>query len=194
MKTQNINNNSNERENRVITEAEGVKVGDKVRHNKHEEVATVTAIREAFVNRADGYRYLYTLDFGQSVYGPFKIDLNGGDFLREAFTLYNSLENREKEKPSSWATDYTADDFRKLRSRYEVADEDRDIIGQRFELTATEGLARLQIFVSDYAGNEAHALYYILDEWMQEVRANVRPLSYLRQMLTPSMGWHQVAA
>lgn len=69
-----------------IKEAEGVKVGDKVRHNKHEEVATVTAIREAFVNGCDGYRYLYTLDFGQSVKGPFDVELNGGEFLREAFT------------------------------------------------------------------------------------------------------------
>jgi hypothetical protein len=57
-----------------------------VRHNKHEEVATVTAIREAFVNGCDGYRYLYTLDFGQSVTGPFGVELNGGEFLREAFT------------------------------------------------------------------------------------------------------------
>ena len=63
-----------------------IKVGDKVRHNKHEEVATVTAIREAFVNGCDGYRYLYTLDFGQSVTGPFDVELNGGEFLREAFT------------------------------------------------------------------------------------------------------------
>lgn len=67
-------------------DAEGIKVGDKVRHNKHEEVATVTAIREAFVNGCDGYRYLYTLDFGQSVKGPFDVELNGGEFLREAFT------------------------------------------------------------------------------------------------------------
>lgn len=70
-----------------ITEAEGIKVGDTVKHNKHDEVATVTAIREAFVNCADGYRYLYTLDFGQSVLGPFRVDLNGGEFLREAFSL-----------------------------------------------------------------------------------------------------------
>jgi hypothetical protein len=49
-------------------------------------VATVTAIREAFVNGCDGYRYLYTLDFGQSVTGPFGVELNGGEFLREAFT------------------------------------------------------------------------------------------------------------
>ena len=79
----------------AITEAEGVKVGDKVRHNKHEEVATVTAIREAFVNRADGYRYLYTLDFGQSVLGPFQVELNGGEFLREAFTLCNPSDKSE---------------------------------------------------------------------------------------------------
>ena len=70
----------------AITEAEGVQIGDKVRHNKHEEVATVTAIREAFDNVCDGYRYLYTLDFGQSVKGPFDVELNGGEFLREAFT------------------------------------------------------------------------------------------------------------
>lgn len=77
---------SNNRVKTTITEAEGIHVGDTVRHNKHEEVATVTAIREAFVNRCDGYRYLYTLDFGQSVKGPFGVELNGGEFLREAFT------------------------------------------------------------------------------------------------------------
>ena len=81
-----VNSESKSRVNNSITEAEGVKIGDKVRHNKHEEVATVTAIREAFVNRCDGYRYLYTLDFGQSVTGPFGVELNGGEFLREAFT------------------------------------------------------------------------------------------------------------
>lgn len=102
MKTSN-NNISNEttngmsQGNNIITEAEGIKVGDKVRHNKHEEVATVTAIREAFVNRADGYRYLYTLDFGQAVYGPFQVDLNGGEFLREAFTLYEASEITDPE-------------------------------------------------------------------------------------------------
>ena len=91
-----------------ITEAEGVQIGDKVRHNKHEEVATVTAIREAFVNRADGYRYLYTLDFGQSVKGPFDVELNGGEFLREAFTIvpdyyseYQKLGHQEA-RPTEW--------------------------------------------------------------------------------------------
>jgi hypothetical protein len=68
-----------------ITEAEGIKIGDTVRHNKTGREATVTAIREAFVNGCDGYRYLYTLDFGQSVKGPFGVELNGGEFLREAF-------------------------------------------------------------------------------------------------------------
>ena len=71
---------------REAEKAEGIKIGDTVRHNKHEEVATVTAIREAFDNVCDGYRYLYTLDFGQSVTGPFGVELNGGEFLREAFT------------------------------------------------------------------------------------------------------------
>lgn len=91
-----------------ITEAEGVKVGDKVRHNKHEEVATVTAIREAFVNGCDGYRYLYTLDFGQSVKGPFDVELNGGEFLREALTLapdyyseYQKLGHQDQ-RPQEW--------------------------------------------------------------------------------------------
>jgi hypothetical protein len=75
-----------EADGEAVTQAEDIKVGDTVRHNKHEEVATVTAIREAFVNGCDGYRYLYTLDFGQSVTGPFGVELNGGEFLREAFT------------------------------------------------------------------------------------------------------------
>ena len=99
--------------NGQITEAEGVKVGDKVRHNKHEEVATVTAIREAFVNRCDGYRYLYTLDFGQSVLGPFQVELNGGEFLREAFTLipdyyseYQKLGHQEA-RPQEWLKNTT---------------------------------------------------------------------------------------
>ena len=91
-----------------VKEAEGVKVGDKVRHNKHEEVATVTAIREAFLNGCDGYRYLYTLDFGQSVKGPFDVELNGGEFLREAFTVvpdyyskYQKLGHQEQ-RPQEW--------------------------------------------------------------------------------------------
>ena len=72
----------------AITEAEGIKVGDKVCHNlTGDHVATVTAIREAFVNVCAGYRYVYTLDFGQSVKGPFGMEMNGGEFLREAFTV-----------------------------------------------------------------------------------------------------------
>lgn len=185
----------------AITEAEGVKVGDKVRHNKHEEVATVTAIREAFVNRADGYRYLYTLDFGQSVLGPFQVELNGGEFLREAFTLCNPSEikaadiaRERQEKPgtvhTSWATDFTPEDFEKLTSRYEIADEDRDIVGRRFH--TGEGLWTVDVFVSDYAGNEAHALIYLLTG-EGEVRANVLSLDHLRQTLTEAKGWTRTA-
>lgn len=180
-----------------ITEAEGVKVGDKVRHNKHEEVATVTAIREAFVNRADGYRYLYTLDFGQSVLGPFQVELNGGEFLREAFTLESASEITEKPQPSSWVTDYTYDDFAKLEANPEAIEADPDIMGKRFRLTAKDGsapLSELQVFIQDYAGNERHALYYIWDEWMQEVRANVRPLDWLREHFCHANGWQPVAA
>ena len=99
-----------------VKEAEGVKVGDKVRHNKHEEVATVTAIREAFVNRCDGYRYLYTLDFGQSVKGPFGVELNGGEFLREAFTVvpdyyseYQKLGHQEA-RPQEWLKKTTSEE------------------------------------------------------------------------------------
>ena len=99
-----------EKSENTTTEAEGIKVGDKVRHNKHEEVATVTAIREAFVNGCDGYRYLYTLDFGQSVTGPFGVELNGGEFLREAFapctdgdyySEYQKLSHQEA-RPQAW--------------------------------------------------------------------------------------------
>lgn len=190
-----------EKSETAITEAEGVKVGDKVRHNKHEEVATVTAIREAFVNRADGYRYLYTLDFGQSVLGPFQVELNGGEFLREAFTLCNPSEikaadiaRERQEKPgtvnTSWATDFTPEDFEKLTSRYEIADEDRDIVGRRFH--TGEGLWTVDVFVSDYAGNEAHALIYLLTG-EGEVRANVLSLDHLRQTLTEAKGWTRTA-
>jgi hypothetical protein len=71
----------------------------------------VTAIREAFDNVCDGYRYLYTLDFGQSVKGPFGVELNGGEFLREAFTPctpdgdyyseYQKLSHQEA-RPQVW--------------------------------------------------------------------------------------------
>lgn len=97
-----------------ITEAEGIKIGDTVRHNKHEEVATVTSIREAFVNRCDGYRYLYTLDFGQSVKGPFGVELNGGEFLREAFTPCTPDTISTEDKP-------TATDPRFTLNRYNIS-------------------------------------------------------------------------
>ena len=99
----------------------------------------------------------------------------------------------DKPAPSSWATDYSADDFHKLTSRYEIADEDRDVLGNRYELKC-EGLGVLQIFVSDYAGNERHALIYILDGFTGKVSANVLPIDKLRRILTTERGWHRLAA
>ena len=217
-----------------ITEAEGVKIGDKVKHVWSDEVATVTAIRKAYWDASAGEVWLFTLDYGKdtkgdwkTVLGPFKMDLNGKEFRREAFTLYepseiteqreqndaciSSAESRrdkangqikaaaivreQQDRPghvnTSWATDYTPDDFQKLRSRYEIADEDRDIVGRRFH--TGEGLWTIDVFVSDYAGNEAHALIYILTG-EGEVRANVLSLDHLRATLTEAKGWHEVAA
>ena len=82
------------------SEPEGFRVGDKVRHNQSNEVATITAIRRAYVPMFGSIRLLYTLDFGKSVIGPFCSELNGGEFLAEAITPV----------VTSWATDYTADD------------------------------------------------------------------------------------
>ena len=159
------------------SEPEGFRVGDKVRHNQSNEVATITAIRRAYVPMFGSFRLLYTLDFGKSVIGPFCSELNGGEFLAEAITPV----------VTSWATDYTADDFRKLEANPEAVEADPDIMGRRFRSSA--GLTELQVFIQDYAGNEAHALYYIWDELAQEVRANVRPLSWLRSRFSAANGW-----
>ena len=79
--------------NGQITEAEGVKVGDKVRHNMTgDRVATVTGIRRVQGYKWEGEITVYRLDFGESVKGPFDVELNGGEFLREAFTLCNPSE------------------------------------------------------------------------------------------------------
>ena len=166
-----------ERRPSAKSEPEGFRVGDKVRHNQSNEVATITAIRRAYVPMFGSIRLLYTLDFGKSVIGPFCSELNGGEFLAEAITPV----------VTSWATDYTADDFRKLEANPEAVEADPDIMGRRFLSSA--GLTELQVFIQDYAGNEAHALYYIWDELAQEVRANVRPLSWLRSQFSAANGW-----
>lgn len=76
-----------------VKEAEEIKVGDKVRHNlTGNRVATVTGIR-----RVQGYKWqgeitVYRLDFGESVKGPCGMEMNGGEYQREAFTLQNSGE------------------------------------------------------------------------------------------------------
>lgn len=115
----------------------------------------------------------------------------------KAATLETASEITEKPQPSSWITDYTYDDFAKLEANPEAIEADPDIMGKRFRLTAKDGsapLSELQVFIQDYAGNERHALYYIWDEWMQEVRANVRPLDWLREHFCHANGWQLVAA
>jgi hypothetical protein len=182
-------------------ESNGFQIGDKVKHNWFDDVATITAKRQA--HTMGETRWLYTLDFGHSVTGPFGTDYNGGEFLAEALTLCEPMGKpkpveimapvTEADKSASWETSYTAEDFQKLTTQSEVHDEDRDIIGRRFRSVNKYGdFFELQIFVQDYAGNEAHALYYIWDEFMQEVRACVRSLGWLREKLTEANGWQAV--
>lgn len=92
---------------------------------------------------------------------------------------------------TSWATDYTPDDFHKLQPRYEISEFDTDVMGRRFQ--TGDGLARIEVFVSDYAGNENWALIYILTG-DGEVRANVLSLDHLRATLTVAKGWERLAA
>lgn len=95
----------------------------------------------------------------------------------------------EADNSPSWETSYTADDFHKLTTAGEIADEDRDIIGRRFvHSIGTEGDA-LEVFIADYAGNERHALVYSLEPLFEEVRCKVRSLDYLRKLYTPAHGW-----
>ena len=107
------------------------------------------------------------------------------------------IADRKEQYPdtahTAWATEYTPDDFRKLTSRYEIADEDRDIMGRRFESREAGTPFGVQVFVSDYAGNEQFALVYILDELEGSVRANVLSLDHLRRTLTKEKGWRSAA-
>lgn len=270
-------NNSNEIKNRVnnnTAKSEGFKVGDMVRHNQSNEVAKVVGIRKGN-SCALGLVTLYKLDFGKSVEGSFGYELNGGEFVAEALSLYDGSksgdsgrteyyrkeiadaaqlglikslecgrkkitaraaytnghnnpegwtycvcwyegttlkecengisldqaacafsqwEKEEKSRelqsmPTSWATDYSADDFHKLHSLYDISDEDRDIVGRRFRISDIMG-EDVEVFISDYAGNERYALCYTLFEGV--VRAKVRSLDFLRQLYTKEKGWKMV--
>ena len=108
----------------------------------------------------------------------------------KAAAIVREQQDRPGHVNTSWATDYTPEDFEKLTSRYEIADEDRDIVGRRFH--TGEGLWTVDVFVSDYAGNEAHALIYLLTGDGQ-VRANVLNIDHLRQTLTEAKGWTRTA-
>lgn len=80
-----------------ITEAEGIKVGDKVRHNlTGDRVATVTGIRRVQGYKWEGEITVYHLDFGESVKGPFGMEMNGGEYQREALTLQEAPEIKPK--------------------------------------------------------------------------------------------------
>jgi len=80
-----------------VKEAEGIKVGDKVRHNlTGDRVATVTGIRRVQGYKWEGEITVYRLDFGESVKGPCGMEMNGGEFLREAFTLQEAPEIKPK--------------------------------------------------------------------------------------------------
>lgn len=113
------------------------------------------------------------------------------DELAEVLAAMYS-DDQKQAQPSCWITAYTAEDFSKLQSKCEIHELDRDVMGCRFRSTVG-GVGELQVFVADYAGNEAHALYYIWDEWAQEVKANVRSLDFLRSILTEGKGWARMA-
>ena len=88
-------------------------MGDKVKHAWSDEVATVTAIRKGYWDASDGEVWLFTLDFGKdtkgewkTVLGPFKMELNGGEFRREALTL----------QPASVISDPDGREFRDFKT------------------------------------------------------------------------------
>jgi hypothetical protein len=93
----------------IITEVDGIKVGDRVRHNwTGDRVATVTGIRRVQGYKWEGEITVYRLDFGESVKGPFGTEMNGGEYQREAFTVvpdyyseYQKLGHQEA-RPTVW--------------------------------------------------------------------------------------------
>ena len=53
------------------------------------------------IRRVQGYKWqgeitVYRLDFGESVKGPFGMEMNGGEYQREAFTLQETSEIKPK--------------------------------------------------------------------------------------------------
>lgn len=111
---------------------------------------------------------------------------------RDDTTLEQGGQITDAPQPSAWVTDYTAEDFAKLTANPEAIECDPDIMGKRLRLVGKDGnalLGELQVFISDYAGNERHAIYYIWDEFMNEVKCNVRPLDWLRTHFTKANGW-----
>ena len=91
------NNNNIESKNRVNNSREQIKIGDKGRHNlTGDRMATVTGIRRVHGYKWEGEITVYRLDFGESVKGPFGMEMNGGEYQREAFTLQEAPEIKPK--------------------------------------------------------------------------------------------------
>ena len=145
----------------------------------------------------DGTTGVCTKSHPESCVIEFKDDKTGralsvaGYFFRPAnYSASEKLEPvTEADNSPSWETSYTADDFRKLTTAGEIADEDRDIIGRRFVHSMGAEGDVLEVFIADYAGNERHALVYSLEPLFEEVRCKVRSLDYLRKLYTPAHGW-----
>lgn len=64
-----------------------INIGDKVRHKLSGAVGTVTGIRKQIWFNYEGPVPAFRLDFGHSVLGPFKIELNGKEYRREALEV-----------------------------------------------------------------------------------------------------------
>lgn len=77
-----------ERLKKAIEAQEIFKPGDKVLHEGTGEVATIESVREVYRPVFGGWRKVYKLDFGKDVFFRFGINLQGGEFLPEALTLY----------------------------------------------------------------------------------------------------------
>lgn len=61
-----------------------INIGDRVRHKMTGAVATVTGVRKLIWLNYEGPVPAFRLDFGRSVLGPFRIEMNGKEFRKEA--------------------------------------------------------------------------------------------------------------
>lgn len=153
-----------------IKEAEGIKVGDKVKHVWSDKVATVTAIRKGYWDASDGEVWLFTLDYGKdtkgewkTVLGPFKMELNGKEFRRQALTLV--------ENSTLYEVHITADERRAHTSRY------AKVIRNRAQLARTawtqHGKDRIEVSIAYRNGTNdpdgmSYKVCYYQDEHLKD--------------------------